>query len=133
MWEMMLRVTREALRRLQAEAAAAGDEECCGLLLGMHGIEEVRPALNVAADRRRRFEIDPQALIDAHRAARRGDPAVVGYYHSHPSDPARPSATDRAMATGDGRVWAIIGNDGVTFWRDDGQGFARLSYVVEDR
>jgi proteasome lid subunit RPN8/RPN11 len=130
---MMLRVTREALERMRAEAAAAAGEECCGLLLGVGGIDEARPAVNVAADRRRRFEIDPQALVDAHRAARQGGPAVVGYYHSHPMGPAEPSATDRAMAAGDGSVWAIVGADGVRFWRDDGQGFARLSYVVEDR
>jgi proteasome lid subunit RPN8/RPN11 len=131
---MMLRVTREALGRMRAEAAAAGGEECCGLLLGVdHQIDEARPAINVAADRRKRFEIDPQSLVDAHRAARRAGPAIIGYYHSHPAGPAMPSATDRAMAAGDGLVWAIVGEDGVTFWRDDGQGFARLSYVVEDR
>jgi proteasome lid subunit RPN8/RPN11 len=133
MWEMMLRVTREALQRMCAEATAAADEECCGLLLGVDRIAEARPARNVAADRQLRFEIDPQALIDAHRAARHGAQPVIGYYHSHPGGAAVPSATDRAMAEGDGRVWAIVGEDGVTFWRDDGQGLARLSYTVEDR
>jgi proteasome lid subunit RPN8/RPN11 len=117
---------REAARR-------SASEECCGLLLGSEAIEEARPADNVSADPRRRFEIDPQALVDAHRAARSGGPCVLGYYHSHPSGPAEPSATDRAGAAGDGKVWAIIGIGGVTFWRDDGDRFAPLSYVVEDR
>lgn len=116
-----------------AEAAAAAPDECCGLLLGDHRIAEARPAANVAPDPRHRFEIDPHALIAAHRAARTGGPAVLGYYHSHPGGPAMPSATDRAMASGDGRVWAIVGRDGVTFWRDDGDGFAPLPYAVEDR
>ena len=67
--------------------------------------------------------------------ARRGPAArrCVGYYHSHPTGPAEPSATDRAQASGDGRVWAIVGEDGVTFWRDDERGFAPLSYAIEDR
>lgn len=118
---------------MQTEAARARPEECCGLLLGRNGtIEEARPAANVAADPRRRFEIDPQALVDAHRVARSGGPQVLGYYHSHPAGPAAPSATDRAQASHDGHVWAIAGEGGVTFWRDEEAGFVPLSYAVED-
>jgi len=118
---------------MRATTTDSAFDECCGLLLGRERIEEIRPAANVAAEPRHRFEIDPQALIDAHRAARDGGPQVIGYYHSHPTGPAEPSATDRAMASGDGRVWAIVGTDGVTFWRDDEHGFVALSYTVEDR
>jgi proteasome lid subunit RPN8/RPN11 len=120
--------------RMRREAERAAPEECCGLLLGRGElVDEVHPAANVAGERRRRFEIDPQALVDAHRAARGGGPEVVGYYHSHPSGPAAPSATDRAMAAGDDRVWAIVGETGIAFWRDGEAGFARLPYMVEDR
>jgi proteasome lid subunit RPN8/RPN11 len=130
---MTLRVTREALARMRSEAEAAAPDECCGLLLGLGAIDEVRPAANVAPEPRSRFEIDPQALVDAHRAARRGGPGVIGYYHSHPAGPPTPSTTDRAMASGDFKVWAIVGETGVTFWLDGENGFAALPYVVEDR
>jgi proteasome lid subunit RPN8/RPN11 len=130
---MDIRVSRPVLDALLAEAARVRPEECCGLLLGGPGtIEEARPAANVAAERLRRFEIDPQALVDAHRAARSGGAQVVGYYHSHPSGPAAPSETDRALAAGDGSVWAIIGESGVTFWRDEEAGFVPLSYAALD-
>lgn len=130
---MTLRVTRAALARMRDAARDSAPEECCGLLLGRDAIEEARPAANFAADRRRCFEIDPQALVDAHRAARAGGPGVIGYYHSHPGGPARPSETDRAMAQRDGKVWAIVGEEDVAFWRDDEGGFAPLPYVEEDR
>jgi len=131
---MDIRVSRPVLEALHAEAARAMPEECCGLLLGRDGaIEEARPAANVAADPLQRFEIDPQALVDAHRAARSGGPQVLGYYHSHPSGPAAPSATDRAQAAHDGSVWTIVGGGGVTFWRDEEARFVPLSYTVEDR
>ena len=121
----------EVLDTLRAEADRAAPEECCGVLLGRPGtIEEARPARNVADARLRRFEIDPQALVDAHRAARAGGPQVLGYYHSHPGGPAEPSAVDSAMAAGDGRIWAIVGETDTTFWRDDEAGLARLSYVA---
>lgn len=129
-----LGVATDALATIRAHADRAAPDECCGILLGRDGrILETLPAANVAADPRRRFEIDPQALVDAHRAARAGGPLVIGYYHSHPTGPAEPSAADRAMAGGDGRVWAIVGAGDVTFWRDDEDGFVSLSYTVEDR
>jgi len=127
-------ITREVLDFLLAEAARAAPEECCGLLLGRDStIEAARPAPNVAAERTRRFEIDPQALVDAHRAARRGGPQVVGYFHSHLHGPAEPSATDRAEAAHDGSVWAIVATSAVTFWRDEEVGFVPLSYGIDAR
>ena len=131
---MAIRVSRPVIDRLLDAAAGAAPGECCGILLGAAGsIDEARPAANVATDPRRRFEIDPQALVDAHRAARNGGPQVLGYFHSHPAGPAEPSAADRAQAAHDGSVWAIVGAGGVTFWRDEEAGFAPLSYTVADR
>ena len=130
---MELRVTRAALNAILAAADDAAPEECCGLLTGRPDcIERATLAANVAEDRRRRFEIDPQALVDAHRVARGGGAAVLGYFHSHPSGPPEPSATDRAQAAHDGSVWAIAGASGVAFWRDGEDGFVRLSYRLED-
>lgn len=123
-----IRIEPCALAAMRAHAVAAMGEECCGLLLGRDdGIEEVRPAPNVHPSPATHFEIDPQALIDAHRAARAGGPELIGYYHSHPRGPAEPSATDRAMAAGDGRVWAIIGKSAISFWRDGPGGFTPLA------
>jgi proteasome lid subunit RPN8/RPN11 len=130
---MEIELTRAVLERIAAAAARAFPDEACGLLLGREGrIEQAVPTANVHAKPQTHFEIDPQALIDAHRAAREGEPEVLGYYHSHPTGLAGPSETDRKMATGDGRVWAIAGEGGVTFWRDDEGGFTALSYIVAE-
>jgi len=130
---MEIELTRAALDRICAEAARAFPEEACGILLGLEGrIERAAPARNVHSTPQTHFEIDPQALVDAHRAARAGGPEIIGYYHSHPSGPAEPSAADRAMAGSDGSVWAIVGQGDVTFWRDDEAGFAALSYSLAD-
>lgn len=115
-----------------AETASAAPAECCGLLLGREAIERALPAANVAADPLRYFEIDPQALIFAHRAAREGGPQVLGYYHSHPSGHPVPSATDCEHAGGDGAIWAIVAGGEVRFWRDAPGGFAALSYALVD-
>jgi proteasome lid subunit RPN8/RPN11 len=127
---MDLRVTSDVLATLVAEAAKAAPAECCGLLLGQGTIVEARPAPNVVADPLRHFEIDPVALIAAHRAARQGGLPIVGYYHSHPTGHPVPSATDCEHSGGDGSVWAIVAAGDVAFWRDGAAGFEPLSYAV---
>ena len=111
-------------QRLIADATAAHPQECCGLLLGRKGaVAAVVSCRNVHPSPERHFDIDPAALIAAHRDARAGGLQIIGYYHSHPSGPAKPSAVDSAQAGGDGRLWAIVAGGAVTWWRD-GDGVA---------
>ena len=130
---MAIELTSGALATLLEEAERAHPCECCGLLIG-HGerIAEVRPCANVHPQPERHFEIDPMTLIAAHRTARAGGPQVLGYYHSHPSGNAAPSPTDRAMAAGDGRVWAIVAAGAVGWWRDTAEGFEALPTRIVD-
>lgn len=128
---MDLEVTSGAIATLLAESAKAAPLECCGLLLGRHGrIELARPADNVADDPSRRFEIDPAALLAAHKQARGGGPELLGYFHSHPNGHPLPSATDCEHASGDCRIWAIVAQGAVTFWRDGRNGFEPLPHRV---
>jgi proteasome lid subunit RPN8/RPN11 len=123
---MILRLSRTLAQAIQSETRSAGQHECCGLLLGDRAalrIDAMLPAANVAADPRRRFEIDPAVLLSAHKAARAGGPQIAGHYHSHPGGEPVPSPTDAAMAQADGEVWVIIGKNGVMrAWRASPQG-----------
>ena len=124
--DMGLTVTSGTMATLLAEATRAHPAECCGLLLGEgHHIALARPAANIHPHPERHFEIDPQPLVDAFRAARSGGPQVIGYYHSHPNGHPLPSATDCEHA-GDRRVWAIIAAGTVEFYRDSELGFVPL-------
>ena len=117
-----------------AEARDAYPHECCGLLLGLEDIiTAAQPARNLHPASLTHFELDPQTLIDAHRAARSGGPQVIGHYHSHPNGLDRPSTTDEAMRTGREMIWAIIANRTVTFWRESVGGFTALPYRVVPR
>ena len=103
-------MARAAADAILAHAARAYPLEVCGLLLGSgEAIEEAHAAENVAATPHTRFEIDPAALFAAYRQARRGGPAILGYYHSHPAGDPLPSATDAARAAPDGKLWLIAG------------------------
>lgn len=128
---MQVCITASALATLRDAAQSAHPLEACGLLLGQGAtITRVQITANCAAEPARHFEIDPAALIAAHRAARAGGPALLGYFHSHPAGPAAPSPTDCAMAARDGRIWAIVAGNEVAFWRDALSGFEPLSYGV---
>ena len=131
---MTLEVSSHVLESLLEEAEAAHPRECCGILLGEgSAISAIQPSANTHRDPETHFEIDPQALVGAHRVARQGGPQVLGYYHSHPNGLERPSATDEAMTTRQGLVWAIIAAGRVSFWREGDAGFAALPYVVSPR
>lgn len=130
----MITIASEVFDLMLSEADAAYPRECCGILTGMGTyITAGIPAANVHPTPETQFEIDPHALVNAHRKARKGGPQVIGYYHSHPSGPAEPSETDRAHAAGDGMIWAIIAGEEVTFWSDLCKGFEPLSYTLAYR
>ena len=62
-------------------------------------MERIVPADNERDDsRHNRYLINPETLLAAHKQARALGLDVVGYYHSHPDHPARPSEFDREHA-----------------------------------
>ncbi|MDI3342029.1 MAG: M67 family metallopeptidase [Sphaerobacter sp.] len=80
-------------------------EECCGVLLGRvlpqaRVVERLVPITNRwdAGERSRRFLIGPDDVLRAERESRQQGYEVLGFYHSHPDDLARPSAFDREHA-----------------------------------
>ena len=82
---MDIKVASGVIDRILREAGKAHPREACGILLGEGDrISDCVATRNVHPAPATHFEIDPQALIDAHRASRKGGPQVIGYYHSHP-------------------------------------------------
>lgn len=115
---MIARITTETLDAIVAETIAESGREACGLLFGTGDrIVAHRSARNVADDPRQSFEIDPAVLLDAHRAARNGGPAIVGCYHSHPTGAPEPSARDATDAEPNGWLWLIVGAGEAKLWR----------------
>ena len=104
-----MEITQAAVDTMLLHAREAHPRECCGLLLGRAAgsVENARPSANTHPDPETHFEIDPAALFRAHREERDGGPALLGYYHSHPSGSTKPSAEDARRAAPDGRVWLI--------------------------
>ena len=93
---------------IRAHGVRTYPHECCGALLGRDGNggggseREIVEALALENQRddspRNRFSVAPRDVIDADRAAQAKGLDVVGWYHSHPDHPARPSEFDREHA-----------------------------------
>lgn len=92
----------ELKARIESEGAAAFPNECCGILIGRdlregRVVDRLMPGKNVfeADERYHRFSIDPRLQLQAERDAEQEQKVVLGFYHSHPDHPARPSEYDR--------------------------------------
>lgn len=100
----MITLDTRALEEIREHGREAYPEECCGALLGEpHGgsarvirIERIENARG--EERRRRYAIDPLEYARVERQADAEGIAVLGFYHSHPDHPARPSEYDRERA-----------------------------------
>ena len=108
------------MNSIRGHSARDYPNECCGAMLGVeaNGIKEVvelAPLTNLRTDparagellplaaperesERNRFLIDPADVQKVEREAQSHSLEILGYYHSHPDHPARPSDYDREHA-----------------------------------
>ena len=70
--------------------------ECCGALIGRDGaVAEILALPNTTEEGpRRRFLVRPSDYREAERRATELGAELLGFYHSHPDHPARPSQYD---------------------------------------
>jgi proteasome lid subunit RPN8/RPN11 len=92
-----VRLAAAARRAIEQHAMDAYPHECCGALYADASgtLVEARPLPNTTEEGpRRRFLIRPGDYRAAEAHARGTDRELVGFYHSHPDHPARPSQHD---------------------------------------
>ncbi len=101
----MLYLDHKLAQEIRAHGGEAYPHECCGALLGRADgdgrkqVEELHALVNRREDSpRNRFLVTPEDYRAAEKAARARGLEIVGWYHSHPDHPARPSEFDREHA-----------------------------------
>ena len=150
----MIRLSDPQRGAIAKHGAAEFPLECCGVLLGdveedVKIVREVRPLQNTfepsqefersigvsgdgdasAVGQERRFMVSPTAMFELMREERRTKRKVLGFYHSHPNHPARPSEYDRvwAMPWYSYAIVSIVNGEpgDMTFWTlsEDGSRF----------
>jgi proteasome lid subunit RPN8/RPN11 len=115
--------------------------ECCGALLGRDGrILDVIPLPNTTEEGpRRRFLVRPEDYRAAEAGASARGHELLGFYHSHPDHPARPSQYDLDHAWPNFLYVIVSVMDGTptdtTCWRlrEDRSAFDHVPLAVESR
>jgi proteasome lid subunit RPN8/RPN11 len=81
---------------IRAHGREAFPHECCGAMLGRDGVVQQAHALPNTTEEgpRRRFLVRPDDYRTAEKQAREAGLDLLGFYHSHPDHPARPSQYD---------------------------------------
>ena len=142
-----MKIARPQADAIAAHARSGYPHEICGVLVGhvRDGVVSVARAVAVANRETERpavrYQIAPEDLIGVQRSVRAEGLDIVGYYHSHPDHPARPSETDRRIAAeglSDGVVHIVCGVAGgketiATAWvfRDAKQAFEEEPFDIE--
>jgi len=81
---------------IRAHGVETYPNECCGALIGRDGLVSSTYALPNTTEEgpRRRFLVRPEDYREAERRATAAGGELLGFYHSHPDHPARPSQYD---------------------------------------
>lgn len=89
-------MTGQVARAIRQHGEEAYPHECCGALVGRgRRIDAVVPLPNTTEEGpRRRFLVRPADYRLAERQAALLEGELLGFYHSHPDHPARPSQYD---------------------------------------
>jgi proteasome lid subunit RPN8/RPN11 len=141
-----MNTTESVLDDIRRHGATAYPEEGCGFLLGTvtedgrNRVTAVQPVANRQPENReRRYQITADDYRTAEETAAEQGLDVVGFYHSHPDHPARPSETDLEEAAFPGYTYVIVAvHDGapesVTAWSlaSDRSQFNREEIAVAD-
>jgi len=99
-----LKISQDLINRIHAHGVETYPHECCGALLGRdedagREVLDLLPLANRRDDSpRNRFEVTPDDVLLAEKTAREKHIGLIGWYHSHPDAPARPSEFDREHA-----------------------------------
>jgi proteasome lid subunit RPN8/RPN11 len=110
-----LKMSADIAQKIRQHGADTYPHECCGALLGRDNVDgdtttvgvqlplrevaALYPLINRRDDSpRNRFSVTAEDVREAEKAARDKNLDVVGWYHSHPDHPAKPSQYDREHA-----------------------------------
>jgi proteasome lid subunit RPN8/RPN11 len=93
---MAIALTSDVDAAIRAHGRQTFPHECCGAMLGKDGVVREAYALPNTTEEgpRRRFLVRPDDYRVAEQRAREAELDLLGFYHSHPDHPAKPSQYD---------------------------------------
>ena len=98
----MITLSKTHLSKLKSHGIDAYPEECCGAMLGhidykkneKKTVKLIKIENNSDENKHRRFKITPQDYQTLEKQAKDEGLTLLGFYHTHPDHPCKPSQTD---------------------------------------
>jgi proteasome lid subunit RPN8/RPN11 len=104
-----IQLSRKITNQLLHLAQISPEQEVCGLIGSSNGIASTcYPVENVAEHAKTHFQLNAKQQINAISTMRERNEDLFAIYHSHPTAPAIPSATDIKLASYPDAVFLII-------------------------
>ena len=104
-----IQLPRKITNQLLHLAQLSPEQEVCGLIGSKNNIAcTCYPIENTSSQPETRFQLDAKQQISAMSTMRDNNEALFAIYHSHPTAPAIPSATDIKLATYPEAIYLII-------------------------
>jgi proteasome lid subunit RPN8/RPN11 len=102
----MLQLSSELSNNIRIAGEATYPNECCGIILGEikeDGTKNAKRTVDIDNssennERYHRFLITPEDMFKAEKIARAEKLEIIGFYHSHPDHPSKPSGYDKDHA-----------------------------------
>ena len=99
-----MKIRRAHLDAISAHGKRGYPYEVCGVLMGPSGERRVTKTVEMVnretEQPKIRYQIAPEDLLKLQRESRGEGLEIIGFYHTHPDHPPRPSETDRRIAAG---------------------------------
>jgi proteasome lid subunit RPN8/RPN11 len=107
-----IQIPRKLTQQLLHHAQSSPENEVCGLIGAKNNLPcSCYPVANTAEQPENRFLLDAQQHIATQVTMREKGETLFAVYHSHPTSPALPSATDIALANQPEALHLIISLD----------------------
>ncbi|MGB9736142.1 MAG: Mov34/MPN/PAD-1 family protein [bacterium] len=135
-----MKLKRYVIEQMKQHLESTYPYEGCGVMLGKNNtVTDILRGTNIKQDRKEdRFVLDPSDILNAEKYAKERGIDILGFYHSHPDHPAKPSQTDLESAWED-YYYAIASVDkgrmskiGLFKLSDKGNSFIEETINIED-
>jgi proteasome lid subunit RPN8/RPN11 len=144
---MQIFITHNQLETMRKHVEACAPLEACGLLAGKNGFVSEVYTIKNQAQSPVRYRMDPIGQLHAFNQIEAGGLELLGIFHSHPSGPEAPSATDIAESAysvvqiiwspsnrqnKEGTIQSSSGWQACGFWIENGKSLEVTLQITED-
>jgi proteasome lid subunit RPN8/RPN11 len=105
----MIEIRQRIINNIKNHALKDAPKEACGILVGKNSkVEEIYECKNSSESPETNYVIAPSDLLTTLEDLEKESNDIIGFYHSHPTGPDKPSSIDIDRATWEDHSYVIV-------------------------